>query len=125
MKSIENISPKLEKVILKGLEIAHQSACIELYQAVISLYNLEDTIFVHYQRRNTFSNKNIINFFEIKSTESYYLFDTINSIVEDLDSFGTEAGRQDSQKIYSRVIDFCKKAGFDYKDLEIALTKIK
>ncbi len=123
MKSIENISPKLEKVILRGLELSSESTHIKLFKAVISLYRVEDTIFIYYQHQNTYSNKSIVNVYEIKSTESYYLFETIDIIAKDLENYGTEADKQDALKIFSDAMDFCKKINFEYGDFEIAINK--
>lgn len=118
MKSIENISPKLEKVILKGLELSNESTHIKLFKVLISLYRVEDTVFIYYQHQNTFSNKSTVNVYEIKSTESYYLFETINMIVKNLENYGTDTGKQDALKIYSAAVDFCKKIDFEYRDFE-------
>ena len=125
MRSFENISSEFEKIILKGLELTETNTQIKLFHSTISIYKMEDTIFVYHQHLNSFSNKTVVSLYEIKSAEIYYLFDTCKSIIEDADEFGTEASKQDAIKIFSSVIDFCKKTGFEYKDFEIAISKMK
>lgn len=124
MKSIENISQQLEKVILKGLDTTNYQTHIKLFQAGISLYFIDGTMFIYYNRFNPFSKTRMVNLYEIKSTESYYLFDTIKKIIEDISNYGHEASEQDTFKIYSEVIKFCKKIGFNYKDFEIAIKEL-
>lgn len=125
MKAIENISARLENILLKGLETADKKVQVKLFNSSVSVYHVEDTVFVHYQHLKTFANKNEVNFYEIKSSESYYLFDSIKSIVEDLDNYGTDAGKQDALKIYSSILSFCKEIGFGCKDFETAISKLK
>ncbi len=124
MKLIESISPVLEKVILKGLEAADEHIGIKLHHTSISLYHIEDTVFVHHKHFNPFSNKSSVSIYEVRSRESFYLFDTIRSLVEDMDSYGKETGVQDASKVYSETIGFCKKVNFEYKDFEIALENL-
>jgi len=124
MKSIVSISATFEKVILKGFELADNSTQIKLFQATISLYHIDDTIFVYFSHTKSISNKNVVNIFEVKSVESHYLFDSIKTIIEDLDSYGSDANKQDASKIHLGVINFCKQVNFDYKDFEIALKKV-
>ena len=124
MKSITNISPTFEKAILKGFELSDKHTQIKLFQASISLYHMENTIFVYFSHTKSLSNKNVVNIYEVKSVESHYLFDSIKTIIEDLDSYGSEASKQDASKIFSSVIDFCKQVDFDYNDFERALKKI-
>ncbi len=124
MKSVENISPLLEKVVLTGLNAANEHIEIKVHNTSISLYNIGDTIFVHYKHFNSFANKSTSSLYEIRFKESFYLFDTIRSLVQDIDDYGKDAGVQDTLTVYSKVIEFCKKVNFQYKDFEIALENL-
>jgi len=123
MKSIENISPSLEKILITGLEKTENVLEIPLFQASIKLHSLENTIFVLYSKLDNYTKKNIVSLFEIKKTESSYLLNSINQIIDDLDRFGEEEKRKETLELYSKVISFCKEISFDCHDLELFLKK--
>ncbi|MGE5329997.1 MAG: hypothetical protein ACM3KR_10895 [Deltaproteobacteria bacterium] len=118
MKSVEKISPVLEKIILTGLEKADNVLGISVSQSSIKLYFLENTLFVLFSKINGYTNKNIVSLFEVKNTESSFLFSIINQILEDLDIYGEDAKKDIILDLYPKVISFCKKISFDCRDFE-------
>lgn len=124
MKTIENISPVFEKLLEKGLEISVDSASLTLYGAELSLFYLEDTVFLVCKIKNTYTNKNQVKLFEIKKAESSFLLTAVNQVIDDLDRFGEDEKKKDSIAVYRYVITFCKKIIFDCKEFESALAKL-
>lgn len=124
MKSIENISQKLEKVMLHGLSIAENSSQISFFQSEIILYSVDGSIFIYFKHTRGTSGNVKINIYEIGAQESYYLYDTINLILEDIAEFGEKANTQTTMKVYKSVIEFCSKIGFTCKDFEEAVKKL-
>jgi len=124
MKSIENVSPALENVLVSGLKKADSFLEIALFQASINLYYYENTIFVLYSKVDTYTKKNIVAFFEIKNTESYFLFSTINQVLDDLDRFGEDQKRKETLDLYSKVISYCNQISFQCTDFEIAIKRM-
>jgi len=124
MKSIENVSSLLEEILVSGLKKADSFLEIELFQASIKLYYYENTVFVLYSKIDTYTKKNIVAFFEIKNTESYFLFSTINQVLDDLDRFGEEQKRKETLELYSKVISYCNQISFGCTDFETAIKKM-
>lgn len=125
MKHIENISPSLEKILSYGLEKSEKTSEIILFQSSITLYYFENTVFVIYRNINNYSKKAVVSLFEVKNTESYYLFNSINQIIDDLDIFGEDEKRKETFDLYTKVISYCKQISFDCTDFKNALEKIR
>lgn len=124
MKAIENISENLQKIFLKGLELHEKTSKINLFHAEIDLYKVGDSIFVLFHHLKPFTDKKAVSLYEIRSAESYYLFDTIKSILENLDEYGPESYDKNVFKTFSDTIKFCKKVGFECSAFETALNKL-
>ena len=124
MKAIENISQKLEKVMLQGFNIADGSTEIKLFHSEIKLYHVEGSIFVYFKHIEGITDSTLINLYEIGSQESYYLYSTMTAIIEDIAEFGKEADNAAAIKVYKNVLEFCKKVGFKSGDFEEAVEKL-
>lgn len=125
MKTIENISQKLEKVMLEGLRLANSSTEIKLFKSEIRLYLIEGSIFVYFKHVQGVSGSTMVNLYEIGPQESYYLYKTIAEIIEDIAEFGKDADNEAAIKVYRNVIEFCKGVGFKSGEFEEAIENLK
>ena len=123
MKAIENISQKLEKILVKGFDVAESSIEIKLYQTNIKLYLIEGSIFVYFKHKKGTSNSATVNVYEIGPNESYYLYDTIRSIIDKISGYGEQSDKETALKVYKEVLDFCKNTGFESGEFEEALSQ--
>jgi hypothetical protein len=125
MKTIENISQKLERVMLEGFRLADSSTEIKFFKSEIRLYLIEGSIFIYFKHVKGVSGSTMVNLYEIGPQESYYLYNTMTEIIEEIAEFGKEADNETAIKVYRNVIEFCKEVGYKSVEFEEAIEKLK
>lgn len=118
MKTIENISPVLEKILLKGLSETSPLKEINVMSSCITLFFLDDKLFLFFKKKNPYTNTSLVSLYEIGLNESSFLSVALDAIVLSFDFLDEDSLNETKKFVFEKVVSFCSEVSFPCKEIE-------